>query len=78
MSRDIWVGRWLQVRGRAKLALAGIKADKALGTEGDADVLAGTLQETYGLAKEHASREVTRGIDAVANVAKRAVRALDA
>jgi hypothetical protein len=60
------------------LALAGIRADKKLGAEGDADVLAGTLQETYGLAKAHASREVARGIDVVADVAKRAVRALDA
>jgi len=77
MSRDVWMGRWLQIRGRLKMAWASIVGDEELSARGNADVVAGALQESYGVAKKQTVREVTRGIDAVADVAKRAARALE-
>lgn len=77
MNKDIRGGRWLQLRGRIKMAWAWLTRDEALSAEGNADVVAGTLQESYGAAKKQTVREVTRGIEAIADVAKRTARALD-
>jgi len=77
MNRDVWDGRWLKLRGRVKMAAAKVLRSEALSAEGNADVIAGSLQESYGTAKKTAAREVARGIDAVADVAKKTVKALE-
>jgi uncharacterized protein YjbJ (UPF0337 family) len=77
MSRDIRMGRWLQLRGRLKMAWARLIGDEPLAADASADVVAGALQETYGVAKKQTVREVTKGIDALAAVAKRTARAIE-
>jgi uncharacterized protein YjbJ (UPF0337 family) len=69
-------GRWLQVQGRMKRAWAELTDDNALAAEGTADVAAGTVQESYGVAKKGVVKKVSRGIDALASRARKAVRAL--
>ena len=76
MNRDVRVGRWLQLRGRMKLGWARLFNQRPMLADGHADVVAGALQESYGLARHQAVRDVTRGIDAVATVAKRFARTL--
>ncbi len=77
MTRDIRVGRWLQLRGRAKMWWARLIGNDELEARGNADVVAGALQESYGVAVKQGVREVTRGIDVLANAAKRTVRAIE-
>lgn len=77
MSKDIRIGRWLQIRGRVKMWWARLMGDEALEAAGNGDVVAGTLQESYGRAKKQGIREVRRGIDAVAKKAKDTLRTID-
>ncbi len=76
MSDDIGRGRWLQWRGRVKTWWGGLVGDEKATLEGNADVLTGAVQESYGVAKKQALGEVSRGIDAVAKAAKRTARSL--
>jgi uncharacterized protein YjbJ (UPF0337 family) len=76
MNKDIFYGWWLQLRGRAKRAWAWLTGDEEMAAEGNADVVTGALQESYGVAKKQAVREVTRGIDTLAAVAKRTARSI--
>jgi uncharacterized protein YjbJ (UPF0337 family) len=77
MNQDIRDGRWLQMRGKAKRAFGKILGNESMAAEGNADVVAGALQESIGHARQGAAREVERGVDAVAGFAKRAARSLD-
>ncbi len=76
MSRDIREGRWLQIRGRAKRAWGTVLGDDVVEAEGNAEVVAGALQESVGVAKREAAREIARGADALAAFAKRAARSM--
>lgn len=77
MNQDIREGRWLQLRGKAKRAVGRFLGNESMAAEGNADVVAGALQESIGHARQSAAREVERGVDAVAGFAKRAARTLD-
>jgi uncharacterized protein YjbJ (UPF0337 family) len=74
MIREIHEGRWLQVRGRAKRAWGRLLGNERLTAEGNADVMAGALEESVGIAKRDAERRVRRSIDRLANAAKRFAR----
>ncbi len=76
MSRDIRSGRWLQIRGRIKRAWGDLVGDDAITAEGNADVVAGAVEESVGVAKREAAREIARGADALASYAKKAARAI--
>jgi uncharacterized protein YjbJ (UPF0337 family) len=76
MSKDIRQGRWLQLRGRAKALWGNLVGDDATALEGNADVLTGTIQESYGVAKKETLGEVSRRIDAFARVAKKTARSI--
>lgn len=76
MSRDIREGRWMQIRGRVRRAWARLVGSEELAADANAEVVAGALQESYGVAKKQAAREVSRGVDAVAGAIKRAARTL--
>ena len=75
--RDIDEGRWLQMKGRAKRAWGALMGDTQVEAEGNADVVTGAVQESIGVAKREAAREVTRGADALAQLAKKAARAIE-
>jgi uncharacterized protein YjbJ (UPF0337 family) len=77
MNQDIREGRWLQLRGKAKRAVGRFLGNDTMAAEGNADVIAGALQESIGQARKGAAREVERGVDAVADFAKRAARSLE-
>jgi uncharacterized protein YjbJ (UPF0337 family) len=74
MSRDIREGRWLQIRGRIRRAWARLVGSEELAADANAEVVAGALQESYGVAKKQAAREVSRGVDSIAGAIKRAAR----
>ncbi|HEX8794135.1 MAG TPA: CsbD family protein [Polyangiaceae bacterium] len=74
---DIHEGRWLQWKGRAKRAWGAWIGDAQVEAEGNADVVTGAVQESIGVAKREASREVTRGAEAIARLAKKAARAIE-
>ena len=76
MSRDIRSGRWLQIRGRAKRAWGELVGDEGLTAEGNAEIVTGALEESIGVAKRGAAREVARSADALASYAKKAARAI--
>jgi uncharacterized protein YjbJ (UPF0337 family) len=76
MSRDIQTGRWHQFRGRCKRAWGELVGDQELTAEGNADVVAGALEESIGVAKREAAREIARGADTLASYAKKAARAI--
>jgi uncharacterized protein YjbJ (UPF0337 family) len=77
MNQDIRDGRWLQLRGKAKRAWGRIVGNESVTAEGNADVIAGALQESIGVARKGAVREVSRGVDAVAEFAKKAAKSLE-
>ncbi|MGH7436809.1 MAG: CsbD family protein [Gemmatimonadales bacterium] len=77
MNQDIREGRWMKFRGRAKRAVGRIIGDSNLAAEGNADVVAGALQESIGQARQSAVRELDRGVDVLAGYAKKAARTLD-
>lgn len=77
MNQDIREGRWLQLRGKTKRAVGRFLGNDSMAAEGNADVIAGALQESIGHARKGAAREVERGVDAVAGFAKRAARSLE-
>ena len=77
MNTDIREGRWMQLRGKAKRAFARLVGDDGMAAEGNADVVAGALQESIGHARKGAAREVERGVDALAGLAKKAARSLN-
>ena len=77
MNQDIREGRWIKFRGRAKRAVGRILGDSNLAAEGNADVVAGALQESIGQARQTAVRELDRGVDVLAGYAKKAARTLD-
>jgi uncharacterized protein YjbJ (UPF0337 family) len=76
MSQEIRDGRWMQVRGRAKRAWGRLVGNESRTAEGNAEVVAGALQESIGVAKRAAAREVSQGVDAVAKIVKKAAKSL--
>ena len=76
MSRDIQSGRWLQLRGRVKRAWGELVGNDETVAEGNAEVVTGALEESIGVAKREAAREISRGADTLAAYAKKAAKAI--
>lgn len=58
MNMDQLKGQWMQLRGSAKQQWGKLTDDDLDRAEGDRDILAGRIQERYGVAKEEAERQV--------------------
>ena len=58
LNRDVLAGKWKQLAGKAKAAWGQLTDDELTRTEGNAERLAGLIQERYGKTKEEAQREV--------------------
>ena len=73
MNRDVFAGKWKQVRGQAKEWWGKLTDDDLERVEGQYDKLVGTLQERYGWAKQQAEDEISRRFETyrVENVARR-------
>jgi uncharacterized protein YjbJ (UPF0337 family) len=58
MNWDRIEGRWKQLQGRAKSQWGELTDDDLAVVAGRRDMLAGKLQERYGLAKETAEQQI--------------------
>lgn len=64
MNSDFVAGKWKQLAGKAKAAWGELTDDELTRTEGNAERLAGLIQERYGRTKEQAKKEVNDFFDA--------------
>ena len=58
MNRDIAKGNFTQLKGKIKEQLGKLTDDEIDELEGRSEILAGKLQERYGMNREEAEREV--------------------
>ena len=58
MNKDIISGKWSQLKGKAQAKWGDLTDDDFKVAEGNAEYLAGRLQERYGWAKDRAEKEV--------------------
>lgn len=65
MNEDRIKGQWKQLSGKVKARWGKLTDDDVKVEEGNAEYLAGKLQERYGLAKDAAKKEVNDFIDAL-------------
>ncbi|HXG16847.1 MAG TPA: CsbD family protein [Calidithermus sp.] len=64
MNQDIFAGKWKQLKGRAREWWGRLTDDEIDQVEGNAERLAGLLQERYGYSREEAEREIERRLAA--------------
>ncbi len=65
MNEDRIKGQWKQLSGKLKARWEKLTHDDVQAAEGDAEYLAGKLQERYGLAKEEALKEISEFLDSL-------------
>ncbi|MBL8446019.1 MAG: CsbD family protein [Zoogloeaceae bacterium] len=58
MNKDIFEGNWKQLKGRIKVQWGRLTDDDMDVIEGRRDILAGKIQERYGLSKDEARRQL--------------------
>ena len=58
MNADVLKGKWQQSKGEARVQWGRLTDDDLDQIEGNAEKLAGKLQERYGYAQEQAKKEV--------------------
>jgi len=76
MSESIRHGRWLQFVGKTKRAWGRFTENDALVARGDAEIVAGALEESYAHAKRRAVKGFSTGVDKLAAGTKRLARTL--
>ncbi len=81
MNNDILAGKWKQFTGQIKQTFGKLTDDDLARAQGNAEIMAGLLQERYGYSKEQAQRAwsdfVTTLNDNGKNVARQAADATD-
>ncbi len=65
MNEDRIKGQWKQLSGKVKARWGRLTDDDVRVSEGNAEYLAGKLQERYGMAKDAAKKEVNAFIDSL-------------
>jgi uncharacterized protein YjbJ (UPF0337 family) len=63
MNQDILAGKWRQVMGQAKQTWGKLTDDELAQVEGNAERLAGLLQEKYGQSQEQAAKSANTFFD---------------
>lgn len=63
MNKDTLEGQWKQLAGKAKATWGDLTDDELTKVEGNAERLAGLVQERYGRSREEAEREVKAFFD---------------
>lgn len=76
MNREIRHGKWLQFSGRTKRGFGRLVGNDDLAARGDAEIVAGALEESLGVAKQRAVDGITQGVDRFAATTKRIARSL--
>mgnify|MGYP002713229006 CR=1 FL=1 len=51
-------GKWKQVKGKARKQWGKLTDDELMQIDGNRDVLAGKIQEKYGIAQEEAQQQI--------------------
>ena len=62
MNKDIFEGKWKQIRGEAKVWWGKLTDDDLDRAAGKIEVLAGMLQEKYGYTRERATEEIEKRV----------------
>lgn len=70
MNKDIISGKWSQLKGKAQAKWGDLTNDDFDVAEGNAEYLAGRLQERYGWAKDRAEKEVREFQDSVSRTTR--------
>jgi uncharacterized protein YjbJ (UPF0337 family) len=60
MNNYIFVGKWKQIRGQAKVWWGKLTDDDLEKVGGNYDKLTGLLQEKYGYTREQAEKEIEK------------------
>jgi uncharacterized protein YjbJ (UPF0337 family) len=62
MNKDVFEGKWKQIRGEAKAWWGKLTDDDLDRAAGKFDVLAGIIQEKYGYTREAAAEEIDKRV----------------
>ena len=62
MNKDVFEGKWKQIRGEAKAWWGKLTDDDLDRAAGKFDVLAGLLQQKYGYTRERAADEIDKRV----------------
>ena len=62
MNKDVFEGRWKQIRGEAKAWWGKLTDDDLDRAAGKLDVLTGIIQERYGYTREAAADEIDKRV----------------
>ncbi len=60
MNRDIFEGKWKEMRGQVKVWWGELTDDELEKTGGKSEQLVGLLQQKYGYTQEYAENELER------------------
>ncbi|MEK2687741.1 CsbD family protein [Bdellovibrio sp. GT3] len=74
MNKDVLQGKWNEIKGELRKTWGNITDDEFEKTKGDAQAIAGIVQQRYGLAKEDASKKVSSLMDKYAESTKDSLR----
>ena len=58
MNRDTLKGQWMQLKGKARLQWGKLTDNDLEKIQGNAELLAGKIQEYYGKTREQAEKEL--------------------
>ena len=72
MNKDVFEGKWKQIRGQAKDWWGKLTDDDLERAGGKYDKLVGLLQEKYGYTRENAEEEINRRVKDVKEAVKKA------
>jgi uncharacterized protein YjbJ (UPF0337 family) len=62
MNKDIFEGKWKQIRGEAKTWWGKLTDDDLDRADGKLEVLSGILQEKYGYSHKRATEEIDKRV----------------
>jgi uncharacterized protein YjbJ (UPF0337 family) len=63
MNKDVFEGKWKQVRGEVRGWWGKLTDDDLDKVAGQFDVFAGLLQERYGYSRQHAEEEIEKQLN---------------
>jgi uncharacterized protein YjbJ (UPF0337 family) len=59
MNKDILQGNWTQLKGKVKAEWGKLTDDQLDQVNGNAEMLAGKLQEAYGISRDEAEKRIS-------------------